>query len=123
MQAMRTTFITNVHLRLVSMSPKVADDSDSGSKKSIADMTHMSRRVWRMNGCDIFKLAPLLLSLSHTSLLSSRGTHCCFTAPLWPIQSSILPCRSASSHSSHHHCYQKSPVRVYGVFNGMLINI
>ena len=31
-QAMRTTFITNVDLILVSMSPKVADEADSGSK-------------------------------------------------------------------------------------------
>ena len=91
---MRTTFITNVHLSLFSMRPKVADEADSGSKKSISDMTHVSRRVWRMNGCEIFTLAPLLLSVSDPSLLSSRGTHCYFTVPLRPIQSSVLPCGS-----------------------------
>ena len=69
---MRTTFITNVHLSLVSMSSKVADEADSGSQKSIADMTHMSRRVWRMNGCEIFTLASPQL---HPSFYSQQQWH------------------------------------------------
>ena len=72
------TFITMFILSSVSMCPKVADEADSGSKKSIADMAHMSRRVCRINVCIILTLAPLLLSLSHPSLLSRHPLlfHC-----------------------------------------------
>ena len=83
-QAMRTTFITNVHLSLVTLGPKVADEADSGSNKYIADMTHMSKRVWRMNGCETLTLGPLFITL--TMFQNMHVDKCCGeTNPgLWP---------------------------------------
>ena len=70
---MRTTLSSQMFiLSLVSMSPKVADEAYSGSKKSIADMTHMGRRVWRMN-CSFSSQQPWHPLLFHCATGESRA--------------------------------------------------
>ena len=72
------------------MSPKVADEANYGSQKSIADITHMSRRVWRMNGCEIFSLR-LFSSASAILLFSAAVASIVIWHPCYYLNLQNLP--------------------------------